>query len=49
MVDFREIFDSKYRNNIAWEWFEPDVGSKSANILFHTEHVEPIPIRYVMR
>ena len=49
MVDFREIFDSKYRNNIAWEWFEPDVGSKSASILFHTEHVEPIPIRYVMR
>lgn len=49
MVDFREIFDSKYRNNIAWEWFEPDVGSKSASILFRTEHVEPIPIRYVMR
>lgn len=49
MVDFREIFDSKYRNNISWEWFEPDVGSKSASILFHTEHVEPIPIRYVMQ
>lgn len=49
MVDFREAFDSRYRNNISWEWFEPDVDSKSADIICHPESIEPTPIRYVMQ
>ena len=49
MVDFREAFDSRYKNNISWEWFEPDVDSKSADIICHPESIEPTPIRYVMQ
>lgn len=40
---------TRYKNNISWEWFEPDVDSKSADIICHPESIEPTPIRYVMQ